>query len=448
MATTRSSNSKLFTPLTIASGKITLSHRIILAPLTRNRCVPLQESTLSHVNRIWYADDLVAEYYAQRATKGGLLISEGIAPSLESNGSPVVPGLFYPSHLTGWQTVTHAVHAKGGYIYAQLWHAGRTTISAFTGMPTVASSAVPWDDPNALVRRIPPGHTKQVKYADYPPIELSKAHIQATISDYCTAARMAIDAGFDGIEVHGGNGYLPEQFLLSNVNKRTDEYGGSPEKRCRFVAELMEALASTIGAENVAMRLSPFGLFNEARGGERVETWSHLCRELKRRVPGMSYISLIEPRFEQILSTDSEDSVLRSWGLDPATLNLSFLREIMGDTPFFSAGGWNDTNCWDVVESGQCDALLMGRYFISNPDLVERLKQDRPLNKYDRDTFYGPCEDRAKGYTDYPTWEELQSKEDERQEQVEIIDGIEIASSVSRKIDTDAGVVKDIEVVV
>jgi len=211
---------------------------------------------------------------------------------LKGNGQPAVPGLFHPNHLSGWRKVTDAVHSKGGYIYAQLWHAGRVTITPFTGMPSVAPSAIPID---SFTRRIPPGHSEPVHYSQYPPIELSKDHIKRTISDYCNAAKMAMNAGFDGVEVHSGNGYLPEQFLSSNINQRTDEYGASPEKRCRFVIELMEGLASTIGGENCAIRLSPFGLFNQTFGEERVETWSFLCGQLKAKIPELSYISLIEP---------------------------------------------------------------------------------------------------------------------------------------------------------
>jgi len=317
-----------------------------------------------------------------------------------------VPGLFDPAHLTGWKHVTEAVHAKGGYIYAQLWHAGRTTIEPFSGKPSVAPSVVPLEGPEGITGRTPPGYPGPVKYADFPPIELTKNHIKSTISDYCNAAKMAIEAGFDGVEVHGGNGYLPEQFLSSNINKRTDEYGGSPEKRCRFVIELMNSLANAIGQENCAIRLSPFGLFNQARGEQRIRTWSYLCEQLKENVPNMSYISLIEPRYEQIHSCAEKDKFLSSWGLDPSTINLKFLRKIMGDTPFLSAGGWNDTNCSEAIESGDYDALLIGRYFTSNPDLVERLKLGKTLRMYERDRFYGPFEDRWRGYTDYPCWNE------------------------------------------
>ena len=301
---TVSASSTIFTPLKIANGNIELQHRIVLAPLTRNRGLPVRQNEPGNLNRIFYPDSLIAKYYAERATEGGLLVSEGIPPSLESNGSPGVPGLFHPCHLDGWKAVTEAVHQKGGYIYAQLWHAGRATLPPFTGMPTVAPSAIPWDDPEEFHRRIPPGCERPVKYVDYPPIELTVSHVKRTIEDYCNAAKMAMEAGFDGVEVHGGNGYLPEQFLSSNINKRTDEYGGSLEKRCKFVVELMEALRDVVGGYNTAIRLSPFGLSNQTKGEQRVETWSLLCRQLKEKIPDLSYVSFIEPVSTRIWSIE------------------------------------------------------------------------------------------------------------------------------------------------
>ncbi|KAL5609737.1 hypothetical protein FOVSG1_004418 [Fusarium oxysporum f. sp. vasinfectum] len=394
-------SSKLFTPLDIGNGKIHLKHRIVHAPLTRNRGTPVNtESTPENPNRLWVPNDLMAEYYSQRATDGGLIISEGLPPSLEGNGMPGVPGIFLPQQVEGWKKVVSAVHSKGGYFYAQLWHSGRANIPQLTGTPILAPSATPWDDPNETFSYPPPHSTTPVKIADYPPIEMTVDKIKSTISDYVNAANNAIEAGFDGVEVHGGNGYLVEQFLSSNVNKRTDHYGGSEEKRCNFAIELMEELAKAIGQENLAIRLTPFGLFNQSRGEKRVETWSHLCRELKSRLPRLSYVSFVEPRYEQIFSEEEKQKFLGSWGLP--TVDLSLFRSIFGDTPFFSAGGFNDVNSWGVVESGKYDGLLYGRYFISNPDLVERLRNGWPLQAYDRKTFYGPFEDNTVGYTDYP----------------------------------------------
>jgi 2,4-dienoyl-CoA reductase-like NADH-dependent reductase (Old Yellow Enzyme family) len=266
----------------------------------------------------------------------------------------------------------------------------------------MAPSAVPWDDPNETFSYPAPHSTTPVKLAEHPPIELTVDYIKKTIRDYCNAAKTAMDVGFDGAEVHAGNGYLPEQFLSSNSNKRSDEYGGTVEKRCTFVLELMDELAKTVGQDNLAIRLSPFGLFNQARSQQRVETWGHLCRELKSRLPKLSYVSFIEPRYEQIFSETEKQKFLESWGLP--TVDLSMFRSIFGNTPFFSAGGFDDTNSWSVLESGKYDALLYGRYFISNPDLVERLRNGWPLAPYDRTRFYGPFEDASIGYTDYPSF--------------------------------------------
>ncbi|KAI1028455.1 hypothetical protein LB503_002204 [Fusarium chuoi] len=394
-------SSKLFTPLDIGNGKVHLKHRIIHAPLTRNRGTPVNpKSTPEKPNRLWVPNDLMVEYYSQRATDGGLIISEGLPPSLEGNGMPGVPGIFLSEQVEGWRKVVSAVHSKGGYIYAQLWHSGRANIPQLTGTPVLAPSAKPWDDPYETFAYPPPHSTTPVKIADYPPIEMTVDKIKSTISDYVSAAKNAIGAGFDGVEVHGGNGYLVEQFLSSNINKRTDHYGGSEEKRCNFALELMEELAKAIGQENLAIRLTPFGLFNQARGDKRVETWSHLCRELKSRLPKLSYVSFVEPRYEQIFSEEEKQKFLGSWGLP--TVDLSLFRSIFGDTPFFSAGGFNDVNSWGVLDSGKYDGLLYGRYFISNPDLVERLRNGWPLQAYDRKTFYGPFEDNAVGYTHYP----------------------------------------------
>ncbi|KAI8649321.1 hypothetical protein LRP88_11501 [Fusarium phalaenopsidis] len=395
--------SKLFQPLDIANGKIRLKHRVILAPLTRNRGTPLNaSSTPENPNRIWVPNDLMVEYYTQRTTEGGLIISEGLPPSLEGNAMPGVPGIFLPEQAEGWKKIVDAVHAKGGFIYAQLWHSGRANIPQLTGTPIVAPSAVTWDDPNETFSYPAPHSTTPVKLADHPPIELTVHHIKKTIDDYRKAAKTAMDIGFDGVELHAGNGYLPEQFLSTNINKRTDEYGGTAEKRCRFPLELMEELAKTVGQENLAIRLTPFGLFNQARSEQRVETWGHLCRELKARLPNLSYVSFVEPRYEQIFSEAEKQEFLNSWGLP--TVDLSLFRSIFGDTPFFSAGGFDDGNSWGVLESGKYDGLLYGRYFISNPDLVERLRNGWPLAPYNRLRFYGPFEDSTIGYTDYPAY--------------------------------------------
>lgn len=303
----RGNDSAIFTPITIGNGTLNLSHRIILAPLTRNRGVPLHpDATPSSPNRIWYPDALVTEYYVQRTTPGGLLITEGLPPNLEGNGMPGVPGLFCEEQKKGWKDVVDAVHAKGGFIYAQLWNAGRASLPHHTGQPTISASATPYEGEDTYSYP-PPGTTTPVRYRDFPPTELSIEGIKKQIADYVAAAKAAVEGcGFDGIELHGGNGYLPEQFLSSNINKRTDEYGGSPEKRCKFVLELMEALAKAVGEDKLAIRLSPFGLYNQARGMQRLETWGYLCRELKRK-HRLSYVHFIEPRYEQVYSLEEKN---------------------------------------------------------------------------------------------------------------------------------------------
>jgi 2,4-dienoyl-CoA reductase-like NADH-dependent reductase (Old Yellow Enzyme family) len=218
---------------------------------------------------------------------------------------PGVPGLFCPEQIRGWKVVVEAVHAKGGYIYAQLWNAGRASIPHHTGIPTISASGTAFDG-DELYPYPPPGTSTQVKYRDFPPTELSLEGIKKQISDYVSTARLAIEeCGFDGVEVHGGNGYLPEQFLSSNINKRTDDYGGTPEKRCKFVLDLMSELAAAIGEDKLALRLSPFGLYNQARGLQRLETWGYLCRELKRQM-NLSYVHFIEPRYEQVHSLEEK----------------------------------------------------------------------------------------------------------------------------------------------
>lgn len=322
-------SSKLFTPLTIGNGTLTLSHRIVLAPLTRNRGMPL---STTEPNRTWVPDALMIEYYTQRTTPGGLLITEGLPPSIESNGMPGVPGLFCAEQVVGWKAIVSAVHAKGGFIYAQLWHAGRASIPQHTGLPTVSASATPYEGDECYPYP-PPGTTSQVRYADFPPTELSVEGIKKQIADYVACAKLAVEeCGFDGVEVHCGNGYLPEQFLSSNINIRTDAYGGSPEKRCEFVLELMSALSTAVSDDKLAIRLTPFGLYNQAKGSQRLETWGHLCRELKARHK-LSYVHFLEPRYEQVFSLEEKNKCKGqcSPGLVPNESNI---------TKFWNHGAW------------------------------------------------------------------------------------------------------------
>ena len=400
--------SAIFKPLKIANGRIELAHRIIMAPMTRNRGVPLY---VTKPNRAWGHDELGVKYYEQRTTSGGLIITEGIYPMVEASASPCVPGLFLDEQIAGWKAVVDAVHAKGGYIYGQLWHAGRSCLPHFTGQPAQCPSATPFEGDHESRYPPPdddsggPGHGERIKMRDFPPKEMTHDDIKRTIAAYVSTAKRAVEScGFDGIEIHGGNGYLIEQFLSTNINKRTDKYGGSVEGYCQFPIELMTALADAIGGKNIALRLSPFGLFLQSNGENRLEIWSHLCRELKSKIPNMSYIHFIEPRFEQIIDTTSKDSYLKSLG---HTISLKPFQEIMGSTPFVVSGGYNDTNVWGVLEAGGGDAISIGRYFTSNPDLVDRIRTGKELRKYDRNRFYWSDEPRERGYTDFKPVEAL-----------------------------------------
>ncbi|KAF6824770.1 NADH:flavin oxidoreductase NADH oxidase [Colletotrichum musicola] len=378
-------NNALSEPLSIANGRIILQNCVVMAPMIRNRGVPLSDGTPESPNRVWLPDEHVALYYAQRASPGGLLITEGIPPSLEASGMPGVPGIFHEAQVDGWRKVVDDVHAKGGFIYAQLWHAGRAAIPQMTGSPTLSASSTPWDDDETYPFRVP--FTKEkVAYRDHPPRGMSQVDIDRTIGDFVRAAKAAIDAGFDGVEINGGDGNLLDQFLHSNINNRPDGYGGSPENRTKFPLEVVGAVAGAIGPSNVAIRLEPTGSYNHARGAERVETWSYLCSQLGQIYAGkdrLSYVHFIEPRFDRINKEAERAS-----------------------TACFSCGGWDGDNFGRALEQGW-DAVVFAKWFTSNPDLPARLLRGLPLQAYDRSRFYGSWDGvRERGYTDYPTYEQ------------------------------------------
>jgi 2,4-dienoyl-CoA reductase-like NADH-dependent reductase (Old Yellow Enzyme family) len=194
---------------------------------------------------------------------------------------------------------------------------------------------------------------------------------------------------------------VPDQFLHSNINTRTDRYGGTIEKRCKFLLDLVAALSSAVGDANIGVRLEPCGLYNHTRGSKRVETWTFLCSELKK-AHRLSYVHFIEPRFDRIDSEEEHDGFYASWSL-PKVSNEVF-KKAMGDTPCISAGGWDDRNCLDPVDNDMYDALAFAKWFASTPDLPERLFKDLPLEAYDRSRFYGSWDGRGNGYVDYPCW--------------------------------------------
>lgn len=361
----RGPSSALFTPLTIANGKTTLNHRIVMAPMTRNRGIPLPPVDPEAPTRTWIPDALNATYYSQRTTPGSLQITESTLIGPEAGAMPGVPGLWLPEQVEGWKLVTKAVHDKGGIIYAQLCHHGRAALPHFMGMPSVSASATPWSTDEKYAYP-PPGesYANRVHLKDFPPVELSDEGLKRTKLDFVTSARNAMEAGFDGVEIHAGNGYLLEQFLASGVNKRTDAYGGSAENRCRFVVEIAEEVGKAIGIENLALRMTPWGVYNDIADEDRFETWGTLCRSLGK-LDGLSYVHFVEAR------EDERPQWEQSWGVG-RELGFAWAREALGNIPMLSAGVWDADTPWGAVERGHVDACVFARWFVSNPDLMER----------------------------------------------------------------------------
>ncbi|GAA5850109.1 hypothetical protein JCM8547_001014 [Rhodosporidiobolus lusitaniae] len=379
----------VFTPFTLGGGTIKLQHRIVMAPLTRNRASP----SSSHA-RTWVPNDLMVEYYTQRATEGGLLISEATPVSLQASGMLGVPGLFTEEQRVGWKKVTDAVHSKGGYIFSQAWHQGRNAHSSVSGVPVVSSSAVPITDSPHSWRGIA---TEPFEV----PHALTVEEIASVQEDFVNAAKNAIEAGFDGVEIHAANGYIFDQFHHNNINLRTDQYGGSIENRNRFTIETVDKIIAAIGADRFGVRLAPFGFFNQTRGTEREEQWIALCQALSNK--GLAYVHLIEPRFDELRTeADKLAELSQENPMDKLEVSLRPYREACGpDTPVIAAGGYNANNLNERLGADH-DLVAMGRYFCSNGDLVDRLHTGKPLYKYDRSTFYGPFEQNEIGYTVHP----------------------------------------------
>ena len=359
----------LFDSLTI--GSLTLSNRVIMAPLTRMRSQ--QPGNIPTA--------LNARYYAQRAG-AGLIISEATQISQQGQGYPATPGIHSEAQVNGWRLVTEAVHNAGGKIFLQLWHVGRISHSSHQpdkGLP-VAPSAI-----------APTGATftadwKQVPYET--PRALTTEEIPSLIADYKKAAENAQLAGFDGVEVHGANGYLLDQFLQDGTNKRTDSYGGSVENRARLLLEVVDQVVSVWGKDRVSVRLSPYGTFNDMSDSNPVALFTYVLGKLDER--GIGFVHLIEPRSSSAGGNDK--------AVVDAPCTAKIFREAYKGV-IVSAGGYTRDEALATVAQGQADAVAFGRLYISNPDLRERLEKNVPLNKYDRSTFYGGGE---KGYTDYP----------------------------------------------
>ncbi len=357
----------LFTPLDV--GPLRLPNRVLMAPLTRCR------ATASRV-----PNDLMAEHYRQRAGSG-LIISEATAISPEALGYPETPGIFTAEQVGGWKRVTAAVHGAGGRIVCQLWHVGRISHPAYQphGRAPVAPSAV---DPGGECR-LPDGS----KAARVEPRAMTLDDIALTIRDYAHAASAAIEAGFDGVEVHGANGYLPEQFLRDGTNRRTDAYGGPVENRARFLLEATGACVDVCGAERVGVRLSPSGLSGAGGGdSDHLATYGHVVRELDAM--GVAFLHIME--------------AVPGWKTVSPPIPVRTFRSMYRGV-LITNGGFDFAKATRYVGEGWCDAVAFGTLYIANPDLAERFArygERAPLNAPDPATYYTPG---ARGYCDYPT---------------------------------------------
>ena len=370
----------LFSSLQVGSYR--LAHRVVMAPLTRMRA-----------DRSSFAPrPLNAEYYAQRATPGGLLIAEATPVMMAGRGNPGVPGIYSEAQIQGWRGVVDAVHAKGGLIFLQLWHVGRVSHSSFQpgGVLPVAPSAVPITGEGMLAMT---SDGKMVPYET--PRALQTEEVGQVVEAFRQAAVNARQAGFDGVEIHGANGYLLEQFLQSHTNLRTDKYGGSIENRARLLLEITQAVIAVWSANRVGVRLSPYGVANGSGEAEPMPLYSHVVKALDQL--GLAYLHFIEPR------SSGAGRAEVNWQNVPSAMVL--FRPLWRGV-LIAAGGFTGETAEAAVAQGHADAIAFGRIFISNPDLPQRLQHGFPLTPYNRATFYGG---EAAGYTDYPVYSELES---------------------------------------
>jgi N-ethylmaleimide reductase len=349
----------LFTPLQV--GAITLPNRILLAPLTRTR------AGMEHL-----PNDMMAEYYGQRAT-GGLLITECTMVMPNTSAFVAEPGIYSAAQIEGWKKTTDAVHAKGGRIFLQIWHAGRAAHPAINGdVPTVSSTDTPIEGEI---------HTPAGKVPHAAAHVLTEAEIPAIVAAFAQGAKNAIEAGFDGVEVHGANGYLIDQFLRDGVNKRTDGYGGTMEKRARLLFEVLTAVTAAIGADRVGLRLSPLNSYNSMIDSDPMALIGFLADKLNAYK--LAYLHVMRADFFGVQKADVMPVAREKYK--------GVLIGNMGYTPEESE---------QAVTEGKLDAVAFGTSFLANPDLPARIKAGAALNEPDASTFYTPS---AKGYTDYPT---------------------------------------------
>ncbi|KXS32109.1 MAG: NADH:flavin oxidoreductase/NADH oxidase [Candidatus Gallionella acididurans] len=354
--------SQLFSKTTL--GTLALQNHLVMAPLTRNRAtgnIP---------------NELMAEYYAQRGSVG-LIITEGTSPSPNGLGYPRIPGIFSAAQVAGWKLVTAAVHAKGAKTFIQFMHCGRV------GHPLNLPAGARVLGPSAVAAAGDMYTDAEGMKQNAMPQAMTEADIRTAIEEFAQGAKNAVEAGFDGVELHGANGYLLEQFIRPNSNLRTDRYGGAIENRTRFVLEVADAVIKAIGKDRVGIRLSPYGVFNDMPLYDTMEAdYTYLAQQLNAR--GLVYIHLVDH------SPMGAPPV-------PDSIKKMFRNTFKGK--LILSGGYDLARAESDLAAGKCDLIAVGRPILANPDLVTRWKNGAALNAPGMDTFYTPG---AKGYTDYP----------------------------------------------
>lgn len=357
----------LFSPL--KAGTIEFKNRLAMAPMTRSR---------ASSNNI--PAEITIKYYGDRAG-AGLIITEGTSPSPNGVGYARIPGIYNAEQIAAWKKITDAVHAKGGHIFIQLMHTGRVThpLNLPAGAEMLAPSAIAatgqmWTDTEGM--------------KDQPtPRAFTTEEVKSTIQEYVQAAKNAVEAGFDGVELHSANGYLIEQFINPGTNVRTDEYGGSIENRGRFLLEIAAQTAAAIGKEKVGVRFSPYGAFNDMPAYDQVdETYAYLAGELSKL--GILYVHVLDHS---------------SGGAPPVPQKVKDIIRATFKGIFIACGGFNKATAEEALDNGSADIIAFGKPYLANPDLAKRFELDAELNQPDFGTLYTPGE---KGYNDYPALEE------------------------------------------
>lgn len=355
----------LFTPVQL--GKLALQNRVVMAPMTRNRAEVDGTPT-----------DIMAEHYGQRGD-AGLIVAEGAWPEVTGQAYCRQPGIETAEHVRGWRKVTDAVHARGGSIVLQIMHSGRIGSSHIkpAGVRSVSASAIQaqgkiWTDAEGM--------------QDFDvPQALTTEEVRQAIAEHAAAAKRAVDAGFDGVELHGTSGYLSLQFLHSSTNQRTDEYGGNAASRARFAMECLGAMGEVIGVDRVGLRLNPGNTFNDTSDENSAATHAELMRQASRL--GIAYLHVMRSVF------------------DPSIDAFKLACENFGENLILN-DGFDAQSAEAALQAGAGKAVSFARHFIANPDLVQRMRQGLPLSKFDRNTLYTPG---AKGYNDYASAAEVQT---------------------------------------